>query len=71
MLGYHNTFNTSAGAQTYGLAMYDNSGAFTGSSDISALSHEVGEWQNDPNTVNPTPSWATSARSAAASPTLR
>jgi len=57
VLGYHNTFNTSAGAQTYGLAMYDNSGDFSGSSDISALSHEVGEWQNDPNTVNPTPSW--------------
>jgi hypothetical protein len=57
VLGYHNTFNTSAGAQTYGLAMYDNSGAFTGSSDISALSHEVGEWQNDPDTINPTPSW--------------
>jgi hypothetical protein len=57
VLGYHNTFNTGAGAQTYGLAMYDNSKAFTGSSDISALSHEVGEWQNDPNTVNPTPSW--------------
>ena len=57
VLGYHNTFNASGGAQTYGLAMYDNSGAFSGSSDISALSHEVGEWQNDPNTVNPTPSW--------------
>jgi hypothetical protein len=57
VLGYHNTFNTGAGAQTYGLAMYDNSRAFNGSSDISALSHEVAEWQNDPNTVNPTPSW--------------
>jgi len=57
VLGYHNTHNVTAGAQTYGLAMYDNSGAFVGSSDISALSHEVGEWQNDPNTVNPTPSW--------------
>jgi hypothetical protein len=57
VLGYHNIVNTSAGAQTYGLAMYDNSGAFTGSSDISALSHEVGEWQNDPNTGNPTPAW--------------
>jgi hypothetical protein len=57
VLGYHNTYNVSGGAQTYGLAMYDNSGAFTGSSDISALSHEVGEWQNDPNTVNPTPAW--------------
>jgi hypothetical protein len=62
VLGYHNVFSTAAGAQTYGLAMYDNSGFFTGSSDISALSHEVAEWQNDPNTVgpnggNPTPSW--------------
>jgi hypothetical protein len=57
VLGYHNTYNTSAGAQTYGLAMYDNSGAFTGSSDISAMSHEVAEWQNDPNTINPTPAW--------------
>ena len=57
MLGYHNTYNTSAGAQTYGLAMYDNSGAFTGSSDISAMSHEVAEWQNDPDTINPTPAW--------------
>jgi len=57
VLGYHNIFSTTAGAQTYGLAMYDNSRAFSGSSDISALSHEVGEWQNDPNTVNPTPSW--------------
>ena len=57
ILGYHNTFNTSAGAQTYGLSMYDNTGLFTGSSDISALSHEVAEWQNDPNTINPTPAW--------------
>ena len=57
VLGYHNTFSRTAGAQTYGLAMYDNSTDFSGSADISALTHEVGEWQNDPNTVNPTPSW--------------
>jgi hypothetical protein len=57
VLGYHNIFSTTAGAQTYGLAMYDNSRAFSGSADISALSHEVGEWQNDPNTLNPTPRW--------------
>jgi hypothetical protein len=57
ILGYHNIVNTTAGAQTYGLAMYNNTGLFTGSSDISALSHEVGEWQNDPNTINPTPAW--------------
>jgi hypothetical protein len=57
VLGYHNAFTTGAGVQTYGLGMYDNSGAFTGSSDISALSHEVAEWQNDPYTNNPTPAW--------------
>jgi hypothetical protein len=57
VLGYHNSFNTTVGAQTYGLSIYDNSKAFSGSSDISALSHEVGEWQNDPNTKNPTPKW--------------
>ena len=57
VLGYHNAYNVAAGVQTYGLGMYDNSGAFTGSSDISALSHEIAEWQNDPSTTNPTPSW--------------
>ena len=55
ILGYHSI--TPAGTQTYGLAMYDNSRAFKGSKDVSALAHEVGEWQNDPNTLNPTPSW--------------
>jgi len=54
VLGYH---NATGGGQTYGLAMYDNSRDFNGSSDISALSHEVGEWQNDPSGVNPTPAW--------------
>jgi hypothetical protein len=58
IIGYHNAFNVSAGVQTYGLADYDNSGAFgTGVQDISALSHEVGEWQNDPYGNNPTPAW--------------
>jgi len=57
VLGYHNAYSTAGGIQTYGLSMYDNSGAFAGSSDVSALSHEVGEWQNDPFTNNPTPAW--------------
>ena len=57
VLGYHNAYTTGSGIQTYGLAEYDNSGAFSGTADISALSHEVGEWQNDPSGVNPTPSW--------------
>lgn len=34
-----------AGIQTYAVAKYDNDGAFTGTSDISALTHEVAEWQ--------------------------
>jgi hypothetical protein len=57
VLGYHNAYNVAAGVQTYALSMYDNSSAFSGSSDISALSHEMGEWQNDPYTNNPTPAW--------------
>lgn len=57
ILGYHNAMTNAGKFQTYGLSMYDNSGDFAGSSDISALSHEVGEWMNDPNTVNPTKPW--------------
>jgi hypothetical protein len=57
VLGYHNDYSAAGGIQTYGLGLYDNSRAFAGSSDISALSHEIGEWQNDPYTNNPTPSW--------------
>ena len=58
VLGYHNAFNAAGGIQTYGLADYDNSGVFGGGvQDISALSHEVGEWQNDPYGNNPTPAW--------------
>jgi hypothetical protein len=57
VLGYHNSTSTTGG-QTYGLAMYDNSKFFGAQSqDISAMSHEVAEWQNDPSTVNPTPAW--------------
>lgn len=57
VLGYHNSTSTTGG-QTYGIAMYDNSKFFgSQSQDISAMSHEVGEWQNDPSTANPTPAW--------------
>jgi hypothetical protein len=57
VLGYHNAYSISGRVQTYGLSMYDNSGDFSESSDISALSHEVAEWQNHPYTNNPTPAW--------------
>jgi hypothetical protein len=57
VLGYHNAYKRGSGLQTYSLATYDNSRVFRGSSDISALSHEVGEWVNDPYGTNATPSW--------------
>ena len=39
------------------MADYDNGGNFPVSPDISALSNEIAEWQNDPYDNNPTPSW--------------
>jgi len=58
VLGYHSSFAPQAGVvQTYGLATYDNSSEFTGVSDISTLTHEVGEWMNDPFALNPTKPW--------------
>src|SRR5262249_33343460 len=56
ILGYHNAFNNpnfGNHMQTYAVADYDTSQSFTGSGDISSLSHEVGEWMDDPNGVNP------------------
>jgi len=43
--------------QTYGIGTYLDPGVFTGSADISALSHEVGEWVNDPFGNNTVPTW--------------
>ena len=58
VLGYHNNFHPTAGVnQTYSVGTYDNSKLFTGSSDISALSHELAEWQNDPLVNNATKPW--------------
>ena len=57
ILGYHNATSTASTGQTYGVSMYDNTGVFSGSGDVSVLSHEVSEWVNDPFTVNPTKPW--------------
>lgn len=55
-LGYHNAYlNASNVLQTYAVNMYDTSGGFGG--DISVMSHEVGEWMDDPTGNNPTPAW--------------
>jgi hypothetical protein len=55
-LGYHNYDPTSG--RTYTSSEFETSGAFPASfHDTVVLSHEVGEWANDPLTNNPTPPW--------------
>jgi hypothetical protein len=56
--GYHNAFFTegrSGPLQTYAVTDFDTSMLIGG--DIETLSHEVGEWMDDPLGTNPTPSW--------------
>ncbi len=49
--GYHSSEGSTSNPQSYAEATYvDHVGAF--SQDVSALSHEVGEWADDPLTVN-------------------
>lgn len=56
ILGYHGA--ESPPVQTYAVADYDTTGIFgDGTHDISDLSHEVGEWMDDPLGTNPTPDW--------------
>ena len=57
ILGYHQAFTPGGNIQTYGVGDFDSAGAFGGTKDISALSHEVGEWMNDPTGNNFTPAW--------------
>ncbi len=59
VLGYHNAFSRTTGVQTYGLAMYNNSGIvpLNNAKNVAVLSHEVAEWQDDPYTNNHTPAW--------------
>lgn len=59
VLGFHSATSTAPGAQTYSIAMYDNThGAFGATtSDVSVVSHEVSEWVNDPFGNNPTKPW--------------
>jgi hypothetical protein len=58
IIGYHNAIPMGGGTMTYGVADFEDSGAFSPAvHDISAMSHEVGEWMNDPFTNNPTARW--------------
>src|SRR5258708_28261951 len=56
ILGYH---SATSGNQTYAFAAYRHPGIFTaaGIRDIHALSHEVGEWMDDPFGNNIVPAW--------------
>ena len=53
--GYHGAFGSPL--QTYATADYDTTEIFGGTSDITAMSHEIGEWMDDPIGNNPTPLW--------------
>jgi hypothetical protein len=61
ILGYHNALGTSVSSpgQTYGVAEFEgrDQTLFSGTADVSILSHEVNEWVNDPSGLNPTPAW--------------
>ena len=54
--GYHGAFGTPV--QTYSPFQFDSVGVFgVGAEDVSIMSHEVNEWQDDPLGNNPTPKW--------------
>lgn len=56
ILGYHGAFGFPA--QTYSPLDFDTSGIFgAGTNDTAVMSHEVGEWMDDPLGTNPTPAW--------------
>ena len=54
VLGYHNA----VGSQTYAVGDFEGRDqTLFSAADITALSHEVGEWMDDPLTNNATPAW--------------
>jgi hypothetical protein len=55
ILGYH---SATASSQTYAIAAYNDAGLFAKPiEDIHALSHELGEWMDDPFGNNIVPTW--------------
>lgn len=60
IIGYHSAYASpsfSGAVQTYAVGDYDSSQLFSNLSDVGAISHEVGEWMNDPYGNNATPAW--------------
>ena len=59
ILGYHGAFLDADGnMQTYSPVDFDATGAFGPAvADTTVMSHELGEWANDPSGRNATPKW--------------
>jgi hypothetical protein len=55
ILGYHSSQGTPV--QTFSVADYESTQLFAPGEDISALSHEIGEWMDDPLGNNFVPVW--------------
>jgi hypothetical protein len=56
ILGFHYAIDFGAGLQTFISAAYTDLGLYN-PGDVAVLSHEVGEWIDDPVANNPTPGW--------------
>jgi hypothetical protein len=55
IIGFHGAFGTS---HTYAFASWLTGGVFSGGfADITPMSHELGEWMNDPFGANHVPGW--------------
>jgi hypothetical protein len=57
ILGFHSSLSNNGTFQAYGVGDFDSARVFVGTSDVSALSHEINEWQDDPAGGNGTPNW--------------
>jgi hypothetical protein len=56
--GYHSIGGQPSPTQAYAVSVLDESGFFSASGeDTAIISHELGEWANDPYTVNLVPPW--------------
>ncbi len=53
--GYHNAYATPKGTQTYAVSVLLDLRSTPPNSEV--MSHELGEWVNDPLVNNPTPAW--------------
>lgn len=59
ILGFHTALGSSTSPQTVSVAAYSDPGIFSVPiQDIHALSHEIGEWMDDPLINNATPGWS-------------